>query len=101
MHERIICHFRNIKEIKENFEINSLDNEIIKKFCPGPLTIILKKRKKCKIHAAVSNNLNYIGCYAVVVCVNALRVVNTLTAATLVPPAVVSDNVPLFNAISA
>ena len=58
----LICHFKNIKEIKENFEINSLDNEIIKKFCPGPLTIILKKRKKCKIHTAVSNNLNYIGC---------------------------------------
>ena len=58
----LICHFSNFSEIEENFEINDLERRLAKIFWPGPLTLILKKKKTSLISNTLSNNLNYIGC---------------------------------------
>jgi L-threonylcarbamoyladenylate synthase len=48
----IICHFADIKEIKRDFDLNTLEEFISKKLWPGPITLILKKK----------NNSSYVGC---------------------------------------
>lgn len=58
----LICHFKNISQVKKNFEIKKLDYMLIKLFWPGPLTLILKKKKSSLINSLLSNNSNLIGC---------------------------------------
>ena len=58
----IICHFTNINKVKEHVELNNTALKLAKFFWPGPLTIILKKRKNSKISPLVSNKSNMIGC---------------------------------------
>ena len=58
----IICHFENLEKVNEYVELNELALKMAKKFWPGPLTLILKKRKKSPISPYVSNNNNMIGC---------------------------------------
>ena len=58
----IICHFKDLKKVKEHAELNETALKIARKFWPGPLTLILKKRKKSKISDLVSNNMDFIGC---------------------------------------
>ena len=58
----LICHFKNIKEINKNCKIKKLDKELINCFWPGPLTLILEKKKNSLIKPILSNNLGFIGC---------------------------------------
>ena len=58
----IICHFENLEKIYEHAELNSTALKLAKAFWPGPLTLILKKRKVSKISQFVSNNIDMIGC---------------------------------------
>ena len=58
----IISHFKNIKQIEKYFILNKYEKNIGSKFWPGPLTIILKKRKNSKISKLVSNNSSLVGC---------------------------------------
>ena len=58
----IICHFANIKEIKRDFDLNTLEEFLAKKLWPGPITLILKKKNQSKISSLVSNNSSYVGC---------------------------------------
>lgn len=58
----LICHFKNIKEIKKNFEISKLENHMIDSFFPGPLTLVLKKNKHSLISKLLSNNTDLVGC---------------------------------------
>ena len=58
----IICHFENLEKIYEHAELNSTALKLAKAFWPGPLTLILKKRKVSKISPFVSNNIDMIGC---------------------------------------
>ena len=41
----LICHFENLEKVREEVELNDLAIKIAKNFWPGPLTLILKKRK--------------------------------------------------------
>ena len=41
----LICHFYNISKIKENFFLNDTALKLAKNFWPGPLTLILEKKK--------------------------------------------------------
>ena len=45
----LIIHFKNLKNLKNDVIINSDFNKLYKVFCPGPITFILKKKKKSKI----------------------------------------------------
>ncbi len=58
----IICHFKNINQIEKYFTLNKFEKKLGSKFWPGPLTIILKKKKNSKISKLVSNNSNLVGC---------------------------------------
>ena len=58
----LICHFKNFKQVSDNFKINKLDKILIDLFWPGPLTIILRKKKSSKIKSLLSNNKNFVGC---------------------------------------
>ena len=56
----LIIHYENIEKVKKDAVINKDFLKLYKKFCPGPLTFILKKRKNSKICPAASANLNTI-----------------------------------------
>ena len=58
----LICHFKDIASIKENFFFSEVEYKLAKKFWPGPLTLILKKKKSSKIKSILSNNEDYVGC---------------------------------------
>ena len=58
----IICHFESLEKVSEYVELNSSALKIAKAFWPGPLTLILKKRKNSKISPYVSNKLDMVGC---------------------------------------
>ena len=58
----LICHFKNLQQVKKSFEISNLDKQLIKLFWPGPLTLILKKKKFCLIDGLLSNNSSLVGC---------------------------------------
>ena len=58
----LICHFSNLKEIEKYFYLSDIEKIIAKKFWPGPLTLILKKRENNKLSKYLSHNSNYVGC---------------------------------------
>jgi len=45
----LIIHFKNLKSLKNDVEINSDFKKLYNTFCPGPITFILKKKIKSKI----------------------------------------------------
>ena len=54
----LIVHFYNFKSAKNDVILNNNFFKLYKKFCPGPITFILKKKFKSKIHPIVSANLS-------------------------------------------
>ena len=58
----IICHFKNIEAIEENFILNDIAYKLANKFWPGPLTLILEKKKLSNICPNLSNQKNYVCC---------------------------------------
>ncbi len=54
----LIIHYQNTKKIKQDVIINKNFLKLYKKFCPGPITFILKKNKKTKIVPLATANLN-------------------------------------------
>ena len=57
----LICHFKNLTEVKKNFKMNGLELKLAKLYWPGPLTLILKKKDSSKISLNLSNNTPFIG----------------------------------------
>ena len=53
----LIVHFFNHINAKNDVVFNSNFFKLYKKFCPGPITFILKKKNKSKIHSLASANL--------------------------------------------
>ena len=62
MNNPIICHFKCINDIEKNFIFNEKSYDLARKFWPGPLTIVLEKKKNSKICSILSNNTKYVGC---------------------------------------
>ncbi len=58
----LICHFQNLQKIQNDFEINEVAYKLADFFWPGPLTLILKKKKSSTISFNVSNNNELVGC---------------------------------------
>ena len=54
----LIVHYNNFKDANKDVIPNKNFYKLYKKFCPGPLTFILKKNTKSKIHSIVTANLN-------------------------------------------
>ena len=51
----LIVHYSNLKMLKNDCHINKLFIKLKNKFCPGPLTFILKLKKESKISKFVTN----------------------------------------------
>ena len=53
-----IIHYSSLKQLKKDCELNKDFFMLYKKFCPGPITFILKKKIKSKIQSSVTAGLN-------------------------------------------
>ena len=51
----LIVHYAKIRDLQKDCEINEYFIKLYKKFCPGPLTFVLKLKKKSKISNYVTN----------------------------------------------
>ena len=56
----LIIHYYNFQKAREDVVINKYFKKLYKKFCPGPITFILKKSRKSKVHPIACANLNSI-----------------------------------------
>ncbi len=54
----LIIHYKNKEDAKNDVIFNEYFNKLYKKFCPGPVTFVLKKNKKSKIVSNAISNLN-------------------------------------------
>ncbi len=54
----LIIHYLNSERAKNDVIINDNFLKLYKKFCPGPITFILKKRNKTKIHTSAAAKLD-------------------------------------------
>ena len=52
----LIVHYAKINDLKKDCYLNENFKKLYKKFCPGPLTFILKKRKNSKLSNYVNSN---------------------------------------------
>ena len=52
----LIIHYRNINQLESDAFLNEDFKKLYKVFCPGPITFILKKKKKSKIIKMAVNN---------------------------------------------
>ena len=52
----LIVHYCSINDLKQDCIINEAFNKLYKKFCPGPLTFVLNKKKNSKLSKYVSAN---------------------------------------------
>tara|TARA_B100000035_G_scaffold151057_1_gene128726 strand:+ start:1187 stop:2143 length:957 start_codon:yes stop_codon:yes gene_type:complete len=53
----LIIHYHNIAETVNDVEINDMFKKLYKKFCPGPITFILKRKINSKIQPIACANL--------------------------------------------
>ena len=56
----LIIHFFNLKNLKKDAILNNNFFKLYKKFCPGPITFILKKNEGSKIYPLATANLDTI-----------------------------------------
>ena len=54
----LIVHYSSLNQLKKDCELNKNFFILYKKFCPGPITFILKLKKNSKISNYVTNNKN-------------------------------------------
>ena len=54
----LIIHYNNLRDAKQDVIFNKSFLKLYKKFCPGPLTFVLKKKAKSKINSLATANLN-------------------------------------------
>ena len=56
----LIVHYYSINELKNDCEIDDFFIKFYKKFCPGPISFVLKLKKTSRISKVVTNNTNTI-----------------------------------------
>ena len=54
----LIVHYYDLDTLKKDCHLNKYFNKLFKKFCPGPITFILKLKKDSHISKNVTNNKN-------------------------------------------
>ena len=54
----LIVHYLNYKDANRDVIFNRDFHKLYKKFCPGPITFVLRKKDKSKIQSSVTANLN-------------------------------------------
>jgi L-threonylcarbamoyladenylate synthase len=53
----LIIHYLNLEQLKNDVELNSDFYKLYKKFCPGPITFVLKKKKNSLLPGIATANL--------------------------------------------
>ena len=53
----LIIHYLNIEQLKNDVELNSVFYKLYQKFCPGPITFVLKKKKNSLLSSVATSNL--------------------------------------------
>ena len=56
----LIAHYYNLRDLKKDCEIDKTFKRLYNKFCPGPISFILKLKKTSKISKIITNNSNSI-----------------------------------------
>ena len=56
----LIVHYYTLKDLKKDCETNRTFTRLFKRFCPGPISFVLKLKKNSKISKVVTNNSNLI-----------------------------------------
>ena len=59
----LIIHYYNIEKALDDIIINNNFKKLYKKFCPGPVTFILKKKKNSKIQVSANAKLKTVVCH--------------------------------------
>tara|TARA_B100000427_G_C15485780_1_gene585235 strand:+ start:18 stop:974 length:957 start_codon:yes stop_codon:yes gene_type:complete len=54
----LIIHYKNLNSLEKDVALNSNFKKLYDSFCPGPITFILKKKKKSKISRAATAGKN-------------------------------------------
>ncbi|MBD1173786.1 threonylcarbamoyl-AMP synthase [Pelagibacterales bacterium SAG-MED01] len=54
----LIVHYNNLQDLRKDCFTNSTFLKLYKKFCPGPITFVLKLKKESKISKYVTNKRN-------------------------------------------
>ena len=54
----LIVHYFNLEQLKKDVELNGNFYKLYRKFCPGPITFVLKKKKNSFLSKLVTANLN-------------------------------------------
>ena len=54
----LIVHYYSLNDLKKDCEINNTFIKLFEKFCPGPISFVLKLKKTSKISKLVTNNSN-------------------------------------------
>ncbi|OCW83140.1 translation factor Sua5 [Pelagibacteraceae bacterium GOM-A3] len=54
----LIAHYYSINSLKKDCEIDNTFIKLYKKFCPGPISFVLKLKKKSRISKIITNNSN-------------------------------------------
>ena len=83
----LIVHYHNIKSAKKDIILNDYFFKLYKKFCPGPITFVLKKNKKSKINTLVTAKLD-----TVAIRFPSHKIIRQLLKATNFPLAMPSAN---------
>ena len=52
----LIVHYYRIKDLKQDCFVNETFNKLYRKFCPGPLTFVLNKKKNSRLSKYVNAN---------------------------------------------
>ena len=53
----LIIHYLSIEQLKNDVELNSVFYKLYQKFCPGPITFVLKKKKNSLLSSVATSNL--------------------------------------------
>ena len=56
----LIIHFKNLKDVKNDAILNDAFTKLYKTFCPGPITFILKKKRKSNVSKIATAKKNTI-----------------------------------------
>ena len=54
----LIVHYYNLEQLKKDAKLNDNFFKLYKKFCPGPITFVLKKKKGSLLSKMVTANIN-------------------------------------------
>ena len=57
----LIIHYYNVNYAMKDVVLNKYFKKLYKKFCPGPITFILKKKRNSKVHSSARAGLNTVG----------------------------------------